>query len=30
MEGYGHFLMMENPEMFNRLLGETIDEITSN
>ncbi len=30
MEGYGHFLMLENPEMFNRLLGETIDEIASN
>lgn len=30
MEGYGHFLMMENPEMFNRLLGETIDEIALN
>ncbi len=30
MEGYGHFLMMENPELFNRLLGETIKEIASN
>jgi pimeloyl-ACP methyl ester carboxylesterase len=30
MEGYGHFLMMENPELFNRLLGETLDEIISN
>lgn len=27
MEGYGHFLMMENPELFNRLLEETINEI---
>jgi pimeloyl-ACP methyl ester carboxylesterase len=27
MKGVGHFLMMENPEMFNRLLGETVDEI---
>jgi pimeloyl-ACP methyl ester carboxylesterase len=27
MKGYGHFLMLENPEMFNRLLGETVDEI---
>lgn len=27
MEGYGHFLMMENPGMFNRLLEETINEI---
>jgi pimeloyl-ACP methyl ester carboxylesterase len=27
MEGYGHFLMMENPELFNRLLEETISEI---
>ncbi len=27
MEGYGHFLMMENPEEFNRLLEETISEI---
>jgi len=27
MEGYGHFLMMENPEEFNRLLEETINEI---
>jgi pimeloyl-ACP methyl ester carboxylesterase len=27
MKGYGHFLMIENPEMFNRLLGETVDEI---
>jgi len=30
MEGYGHFLMMENPELFNRLLGETIVEIMAN
>ena len=29
MKGYGHFLMMENPEMFNRLLGETVDEIVA-
>ena len=27
MKGYGHFLMIENPEMFNRLPGETVDEI---
>jgi len=30
MKGYGHFLMLENPEMFNRLLGETVDEIIAN
>lgn len=30
MEGYGHFLMMENPEDFNRLLEETIVEILKN
>jgi pimeloyl-ACP methyl ester carboxylesterase len=30
MEGYGHFLMMENPELFNRLLDETIVEILYN
>jgi pimeloyl-ACP methyl ester carboxylesterase len=27
MPGYGHFIMLENPELFNRLLQETIDEI---
>jgi pimeloyl-ACP methyl ester carboxylesterase len=27
MRGYGHFIMRENPEMFNRLLQETINEI---
>ena len=30
MKGNGHFLMMENPELFNRLLDETIDEIITN
>jgi pimeloyl-ACP methyl ester carboxylesterase len=27
MKGYGHFIMLENPELFNRLLQETLDEI---
>lgn len=27
MDGYGHFIMLENPEMFNRLLTETIEAI---
>jgi pimeloyl-ACP methyl ester carboxylesterase len=27
MKGYGHFIMLENPELFNKLLQETIDEI---
>jgi pimeloyl-ACP methyl ester carboxylesterase len=27
MKGYGHFLMMENPALFNNLLEETIKEI---
>ena len=26
MPGVGHFLMMEDPETFNRLLGETIED----
>jgi pimeloyl-ACP methyl ester carboxylesterase len=26
MSGVGHFLMMENPDQFNRLLGEVIEE----
>jgi pimeloyl-ACP methyl ester carboxylesterase len=26
MAGVGHFLMMEDPETFNRLLGETIED----
>ena len=28
MPGVGHFLMMEDPGTFNRLLGETIEEFT--
>jgi pimeloyl-ACP methyl ester carboxylesterase len=28
MEGYGHFLHMEDPETFNRLLERTIQELT--
>jgi len=27
MNGYGHFIMLENPELFNKLLQETIDDI---
>lgn len=27
MSGIGHFLMMEDPETFNRLLAETVDEL---
>lgn len=27
MPGYGHFIMLENPEMFNKLLHETIRDI---
>lgn len=27
MPGYGHFIMLENPEMFNQLLHETIRDI---
>ncbi len=27
MKGYGHFIMLENTELFNRLLQETIDEM---
>ena len=27
MPGYGHFIMLENPELFNRLLQATIDDI---
>ena len=26
MPGVGHFLMMEEPETFNRLLGEVIED----
>ena len=26
MSGVGHFVMMENPETFNRLLGEIVEE----
>jgi pimeloyl-ACP methyl ester carboxylesterase len=26
MSGVGHFLMMEDPDRFNRLLGEVIEE----
>jgi pimeloyl-ACP methyl ester carboxylesterase len=26
MSGVGHFLMLEDPDTFNRLLGEAIDE----
>jgi pimeloyl-ACP methyl ester carboxylesterase len=29
MEGYGHFPMLENPMLFNRLLDQTINEIMS-
>lgn len=29
MEGYGHFPMLENPMLFNRLLDQTINEIVS-
>lgn len=25
--GAGHFLMMEDPDTFNRLLGETIEKV---
>lgn len=28
MEGYGHFIMMENPKMFNLLFTESINELT--
>jgi pimeloyl-ACP methyl ester carboxylesterase len=28
MPGVGHFLMMEDPDTFNRLLGETIEDFT--
>jgi pimeloyl-ACP methyl ester carboxylesterase len=27
MSGVGHFVMMEDPETFNRLLAETADEL---
>ncbi len=27
MPGVGHFLMMEDPEGFNRLLAEVIDKL---
>jgi pimeloyl-ACP methyl ester carboxylesterase len=26
MSGVGHFVMLEDPDTFNRLLGEAIDE----
>jgi len=28
MSGVGHFVMLEDPEIFNRLLSETIDELS--
>jgi pimeloyl-ACP methyl ester carboxylesterase len=28
MPGRGHFLMLEDPETFNKLLAETLSEIT--
>lgn len=28
MSGVGHFVMMEDPETFNRLLAETVDELS--
>jgi pimeloyl-ACP methyl ester carboxylesterase len=28
MTGYGHFIMLENPELFNKLLQKTINDIT--
>jgi hypothetical protein len=27
ISGVGHFLMMENPASFNRVLGETIERL---
>jgi len=27
MSDVGHFVMMEDPETFNRLLGEIVDEL---
>jgi len=27
MPGHGHFLHLEDPEAFNKLLAQTIDEI---
>jgi pimeloyl-ACP methyl ester carboxylesterase len=27
MSGVGHFVMLENPETFNRLLAESIEEL---
>ncbi len=27
LENVGHFMMMEDPERFNRILDETIDEV---
>lgn len=29
MTGVGHFVMMEDPETFNRLLAETIAELAA-
>jgi pimeloyl-ACP methyl ester carboxylesterase len=28
MSGVGHFVMMEDPETFNRLLSEIVEEFT--
>ena len=28
MPGVGHFLMLEDPEAFNRLLGQTVEDFT--
>ncbi|MEE8411011.1 MAG: alpha/beta hydrolase, partial [Acidobacteriota bacterium] len=28
MEGVGHFVMLERPEEFNRLLAEAVEELT--
>lgn len=30
IEGVGHYIMLENPEVFNQLLQNTIDELTDN
>ena len=30
MPGVGHFVMQEDPATFNRLLGETLDELAGN
>jgi pimeloyl-ACP methyl ester carboxylesterase len=29
LSGVGHFLMLEDPDRFNRLLGEVIEEFSS-